>query len=169
MKPDVERKLAAIFSYPFFEAIGEALPASATPVKGWRAAVKASGSRKWGNCRLMARNTLDWATQTKNWSRGNEWNQIVEELKPPTESFVDNLLPKTSLPEQFRKTVTDNLRWDILLICLETEYTDVVNPIFYVPYLDPWYAAGHFPCGWDGTEFPEHWDGIVKDGRLMVC
>jgi hypothetical protein len=51
--------------------------------------------------------------------------------------------------------VRDAVRSDLMLICLETHYQDIVKPVFHTPYLDIWYAAGHFPCGWDGDEFPE--------------
>jgi hypothetical protein len=37
-----------------------------------------------------------------------------------------------------------------------------------MPVVEPWYAKGHFPCGWDGDEFSDRWDGVVKGGQLMV-
>ncbi|HEV2329128.1 MAG TPA: hypothetical protein VGY56_10110 [Verrucomicrobiae bacterium] len=67
-----------------------------------------------------------------------------------------------------RRGVRDGISWDLLFICLEVHYQDIVKPIFYLPYLDPWYAAGHYPCGWDGDEFPERWDGVLRGGQLIV-
>jgi hypothetical protein len=90
------------------------------------------------------------------------------ELRPIILSFVDGLLPKIPVSEKGRKNVRDALSWDIMLICLEHEYRDVTEPFFYIPLLDPWYAAGHFPCGWDGDEFPDDWDGGTRFGQLMV-
>jgi hypothetical protein len=55
-----------------------------------------------------------------------------------------------------------------MAICIETEYRDLVEPVFAIPYLDTWYATGHYPCGWDGEEFPENWDGVIRDGWLIV-
>src|SRR6266700_2332173 len=135
-----------IFKYPFFESCGKPIPEDLVRASNWQVAVQESTSRKWKNCRLAASNTLFDSVQRKNWFRGQEWNPLVEELRPLILAFVDRLLPKVPLPEE--------------------EFRDVVEPFFCIPIQEPWYAAGHFPCGWDGGEFPEHWDGVIRDGRL---
>lgn len=168
MKPNVQLKLDAIFGYPFFRSCGERLPKEVTAVDGWQVAVKTCNTRKWENCRLMARNALQRFTAQRAWERSEEWNPLADELRPLIDAFVDDLLPKTCVPEQLAGKIRNDVRWDIMLICFEHEYCDVVEPIFYVPYLEPWYAAGHFPCGWDGQEFPAHWDGVIREGRLVV-
>ena len=61
-------------------------------------------------------------------------------------SFVDELLPKTSVPHELIEKVEPTLTWDIMLVCFEEEYRDLVQSLFFIPYLEPWYAAGHFPC-----------------------
>jgi hypothetical protein len=50
------------------------------------------------------------------------------------------------LPKAFEHTV----QWDILHVCMETEYADVVPSGFYAG-LASWYIRGHFPCGWQGV------------------
>ncbi len=117
---------------------------------------------------MAASNTLFDSVQRKNWFRGQEWNPLVEELRPLILAFVDRLLPKVPLPEEDASRVKHVLSWDLMGLCLEEEFRDVVEPFFCIPIQEPWYAAGHFPCGWDGGEFPEHWDGVIRDGRLMV-
>jgi hypothetical protein len=82
--------------------------------------------------------------------------------------FVDSLLPKSAIPEKLLKKMKPRLSWDIMFICLEIEYSDIVKPFFYLPLLDPWYASGHLPCGWDGQEFPDDWDGVIREGKLIV-
>jgi hypothetical protein len=83
-------------------------------------------------------------------------------------AFVDDLLGRFPLKDKALKNVRDALSWDIMFICLEHEYSDLLSPFFYIPIVEPWYAAGHFPCGWDGDEFPDRWDGMVNGGQLMV-
>ena len=82
--------------------------------------------------------------------------------------------------EQGLKNIKDSVSWDIMGLCLEIEYSDIVNPIFFIPHLDPWYASGHFPCGWDGDEFAhdfesgdetirfDGWRDLSRHGRLIV-
>lgn len=96
-----------------------------------------------------------------------EWNPLCKELKLMICPFVEGLVSKVPLNDRDRRRVRDAINWDLLFICLEAHYQDIVKPIFYVPFLDPWYLAGHFPCGWDGDEFPAQWDGVIR-GQLIV-
>jgi hypothetical protein len=168
MKPEVEAKLAAVFRYPFFQSCGGPLPKTVTTAEDWEAAVRDFSSRKWDNCELMARNALFDAVQRKSWEREQEWNPMVLEIRPRIYSFVETLLPKRPVPPQLAAKVRRGLPWPIMFICLEYAYRDLVPPMFYIPVIEPWFAAGHCPCGWDGEEFPEHWDGKVRRGRLIV-
>lgn len=167
MKPEIKSKLESVFSYPFFQSVGKPLPAFITSVSNWPAAAKMCRSHKWETCQLMARNALQRFTET-NWNRSEEWNPLSDELRPLILSFVDSLLSTFPLKDRALKNVRDALSWDIMLICFEQEYRDLVKPFFYIPVVEPWYAAGHFPCGWDGDEFPAAWDGIIRGGQLMV-
>lgn len=168
MKTRVQSKLNSIIGYPLFQRVGNPLPPTVMSVENWQAAMNARTARKWENCSLMARNVLQRLTEVRAWQRSEEWNPLAEELRPLVISFVDAFLPKVSLPANFAQKVKHRLCWDIMGICFETEYEDVLEPFFNVPYLDPWYACGHFPCGWDGDEFPEGWDGVIRNGRLIV-
>jgi hypothetical protein len=164
----IRKKLEAVLSYPLFQSVGEPLRDSVTPVGTWEFAIKESNSKRWENCRLMARNTLQRFTEERNWSRAHEWNAITDELRPKIVSFVETFVANGPAPREILEKIKSDVSWDVMFICLEHQYRDVVDPFFYVPLLDPWYAAGHFPCGWDGEEFPDRWDGVIRDGRLMV-
>ncbi|EEF58748.1 hypothetical protein [Pedosphaera parvula] len=168
MRPEIRLKFESILSYPFFQAVGKPLPPSITSVKSWPVAVKEGNSRKWENCRLAARNALQEAVQRKSWERLQDWNPLADELRPLILSFVDTMLTTAPVPESYREKLRHELTWDIMFICLEEEYKDLVEPLLHIPQLDGWYAAGHFPCGWDEAEFPDHWDGIIRSGRVMV-
>ena len=155
MKPHVQQKLDQIFNYPFFESVGKPLPPTVSSVKNWTQAAKTCGFVKWNNNQLMARNGLQHAIEKQYpklgmWERFQEWNPLCEELRPAILSFVDTLLPKIPVKDKELKNIRNSVSWDIMFTCLEIEYNDIVNPIFYIPHLDPWYASGHFPCGWDG-------------------
>jgi len=161
MNPDLQAKFNSICAYPFFETVGAPLPNAVATVSGWPLATKHCFSRKWTNCRLVARNTLFDVLQRRSWERGvKDLETLSKELAPLVNDFVDLLLPKTSLPDDLVEKVKPRVAWDIYFICVEYEYRDLVEPLFYISCLDHWYAAGHFPCGWDGKEFPEDWEGI---------
>jgi hypothetical protein len=176
MTPIVKAKLDSILNYPFFSAVGQPLPSSVSGVKTWPQAARSCGFRKWSNSRLQARNALQGRVEArfpedpvKNyfWHRFQEWNPTCDEVKLVTCPLVEGLVSKLPLIDKDRRKARDVINWDLLFICLETNFQDIVEPVFFLPYLDPWYAAGHFPCGWDGDEFPEQWDGVAQ-GKLIV-
>lgn len=173
MTPIVRAKLDSILRYPFFTSVGQPLPLAFSRVDTWPRAARTCGFLKWANSTLQGRNTLqrgitDQFPKPGMWERLQEWNPLVKELRPHIEPFVETLLSKIPLKSEHLKNVREALRGDLLTTCLETHYQDIVKPIFFIPFLDPLYAAGHFPCGWDGDEFPEQWDGVVRGGQLIV-
>ena len=82
--------------------------------------------------------------------RLNRWNDIVDGLKPVVSSVVARktatAVREDDLPPEFENDV----RWDILHLCIEMEYSDIIILGGYAG-LAHWYLAGHFPCGWHGT------------------
>ncbi len=168
MKPEVEAKLEAVFKYPFFQSCGGPAPKTVTAMQSQHAAIKECCSLKWENCRLEARNALFDYVQRKCWDRAQDWNPLAEELRPVIVSFTATLVSRASFPQAFHTKLKNVLAWDIMATCFEQAFSDLRKPIFFIPLLDYWYAAGRLPCGWDGEEFPEHWDGVTRRGRLMV-
>ncbi len=168
MKSAIQSKLQTVLSYPFFERCGEPLPKNVRALYAWQAAAREANSTKWGNCRLMARNALFDQVQRKSWERCQEWDPIVIEVRSLARAFISDLIGGMKVPSEFADEIQRNVPWDIIFICVEEAFSDIVRPVFHIPVLEPWYAAGHFPCGWDGQEFPEHWDGVIRDGRPMV-
>jgi hypothetical protein len=197
MSPSVRTKLDTIFGYPFFQSVGRPLPATVKAVDTWGAAVKQATSIKWENCRLQGSNVLsellglrerdmaDTDEQFRHWQRREQWNPLADELRPLIRSFVDALHARTGIEAGVAEKIKSDLSWDIMAISLEEEYKDLEQPPFYLTYLDPWYASGHFPCGWDGKQFPERWPekevpylnanrvselwgSLLRKGRLIV-
>src|ERR1041384_6654016 len=159
MKSRVREKLDQIFSYPLFDSVGQPLPDSVTQIKTWKRAVKECSALKWSNCRLMARNAIQRRVESQYpkpgmWERLEEWNPLSDEVTPLINSFLDSLLPKIPVPEKSKVEIKHNLRSDFFFSCLECELSDISEVVFFFQHLDPWYAAGHFPCGWDGKKFP---------------
>jgi hypothetical protein len=62
--------------------------------------------------------------------------------------------------------------WDLNFAGFEFVCRGAVPPLFFLPVLLPWYARGHYPCGWDGTMIKSDWAGDsasdLPPGRLRV-
>src|SRR2546430_14565732 len=93
-----ESKLQAMMSYPFFDACGKPLPENVSKAPGWKFAVEQFTSRKWRNCRLMARNAIFDRVQTKDWNRAQAWNSVIDELRPNVDLLVDELTRMPVIP-----------------------------------------------------------------------
>jgi len=168
MNATTQAKLDCIAKYPFCESVGRKSDMNVGRAGNWISAIRLYNSKKWLNCRLMARNALQRALEDKAYSRGEEWNPLIDELRPLVSANVADLVSKIPLPGEMSRKLQVPFSWDITFICLEQEFSDVVTPIFHLPVLDPWYAVGHLPCGWDGEQFPIGWDGINRSGKLIV-
>lgn len=118
----------------------------------WEDAVKSSEGEGWEGLCQEAANQYRSRLAERDPERFKEWNSIVREVKTFTIPLV---LEKTravvevnGLPKGF----VDTVQWDILHLCMESEFSDVFPPGFFASQAY-WYVKGHFPCGWEG-EFP---------------
>ena len=122
---------------------------------------------------MMARNAIQNRIQDQFPKPGmlerlQEWNPLGEETKPMIDSLLDSLMQKVPLADEPKTKVRNRIQFDLFYILLECEFSDISEPVLFMKHLDPWYAAGHFPCGWDGEEFPRSWDGVLRNGKLIV-
>lgn len=121
-------------------------------VDSWGAAIKSCSALEWENLTLEAANQLRERIREKSKERLNQWNSILKIVKPFSDALVrdksEHVMVLNKLPESFLKCV----RWDIFHLCMEAEYSDLVEPAFFSS-LSFYYFHGHFPCGFSGN-FP---------------
>ena len=161
-------KLNELLKYPYFQHVGNLLPDHVKAVATWEIAADQCRSINWQRNCVMARNTLQHFVEVRNWPRSEQWNQLVDTLRSRIESFVEELRPRPAESSSVFELIRHNLVWCLLGICFKQEYSDVVKPLFFIPYVEEWYRSGHFPCGWDGTPLPDAWNGVMPQGRLIV-
>jgi hypothetical protein len=136
-------------------------------ISEWAAAVDACRSREWEKAQLLARNFLQREVERAQWNRMDEWNLIADELRDEIRGIVSKALSKTCLESEGFDLVRDSASWDLMSICFEVNYSDIVLPRFSVPMLQPWYQLGHFPCGWEGPEITNS-SPCPPPGKLLV-
>jgi len=141
--------LAELEAANWFINVGKNDSQRALILSNWNDAIQSCSSPQWEETRLEAANRLREKLAKLDINRFRKWNELVKELKPFVETLVDrkskNVVDQYALPKAF----IDTIRWDILHLCMECEYADIVPPSFYIGQ-SYWYANGHFPCGWDG-------------------
>lgn len=168
MNQRTAEKLSELKSFPWFVNVGKAAGGDYLAVRNWNEAVELSAAEVWSSVQHQVKNRIADEVTQRNYKRSEEWNGIAAELRREIAAIVatsvEPLEKKLHLKPDFRGAVF----WDMLGICIETEFSDLLPPMFFVPRLQPIYAAGHFPCGWEGPKLKEGWQGELPNSRLIV-
>lgn len=150
--------LEALDRAVWFSTVGVRDTEAVTVLSSWEQAVESCSSQEWEDLCLENANRLRRQVRRHSVDDFERWNDLVDQIKPTTEALVERKIADVVREHHLPKTFSDDIRWQILHICMETEYSDIVPPAFYMD-LALWYLKGHFPCGWE-DEYP--------DGRLIV-
>ena len=138
-------------SAAWFSNVGVRDTQRAVVLSSWHDALTHLRDLKWTNARIRAANAIRIGVLRVARDRFREWNKIAIDLKATTVPLVSAKVAEIvnihGLPKHFENAV----QWDILHICLEAEYSDVLAPGFYAGQAY-WYVNGHLPCGWDGAD-----------------
>jgi hypothetical protein len=137
----------------WFSHVGAHDTTAAIILSSWRQAIAFCGSPEWEDLRLEMANQYCERIARHSKERFARWNEIVDGLKKTLVPLVREKIEPVVQQQNPPKAFEDSVRWDIIHLCMEMEYSDVVPPGFYAG-LGSWYIRGHFPCRWRGV-FPE--------------
>lgn len=144
--------LNQLFNTKWFSNVGVQDTTSARVLSNWDEAVASCSTSEWDDLQLEAINRYRERIAERSRDRLKRWNEVLQDVKPTVLELlrvrVAPVAERHGLPEQF----TSAVRWDLLNLCMESEFADVYPPGFFAAQAY-WYSVGHFPCGWDG-EFP---------------
>ncbi len=161
--------LSELESYLWFSNVGNRSEVGdVTFVDSWGAAVASCASRKWEDFQQDIHNYYIRKVGAHIHEGAERWNAVLSEVEsrlavhafPVVEKMASNL----ELPQVF----VDSVRWDVLGICMEVEFSDITPPFFFAAIVRECYRSGHFPCGWDGPDLPDGWCGNLSLGKLIV-
>ena len=142
-----------------FGSVGDAVnDQNVVVVRSWQQAINSAERLNWENIRIDWGNSVSGKLAVEFPARFDQWNDVTVELKHALLPIVEEKIAATELDEKIRPKLLNNVRWDLLSLLLESEYSDLVTPHYYAA-LGIIYFDGHFPCGWEG-EYPS--------GKLMV-
>lgn len=151
--PRTTATLDKLYSVKWFVNVGKRDQTRAEYVNSWDEAIKSCSEIEWEDLTLEAANQLAERVREKNLDRFNQWNSIVKVVKPFSDALVRDKSEHISLLNKLPDTFLSCIRWDIFHLCMEVEYSDLVEPGFFSS-LSFYYFRGHFPCGFSGL-FPK--------------
>lgn len=153
MKPQTLAAVQQLENVEWFAKVGVKDAQKAIVLSSWEEAIEHCSSMEWENLCLEAQNQYCERLCERSKERFNQWNAMVETVKATTVPLVQRkteaVVRRNNLPQVFENMV----HWDILGVCMESEFSDVHPPGFFASNAY-WYINGHFPCGWEG-EFPK--------------
>jgi hypothetical protein len=169
MRTETEDMIARFREMRLFKAVGGAIHGGAKRVNSWTEAARQCQTSEWESVHLQVNNLLAMRVSLADYSRLEAWRgPVIAAIKRDLAVVIErDVLPVT---ESYRlsRAFQNSVEWDLIEICLEVEFSDLCDPIFFVERVLPWYEAGHFPCGWDGPKLDESWEGPMPDGQLIV-
>jgi glycosylphosphatidylinositol transamidase (GPIT) subunit GPI8 len=152
--------LSELISTNWFRNVGNEVEQNVKRLSNWKEAIDACSSIEWENFRLDRGNELSEELSAKDLDRYASWNDLALEIKFKAEPLFEKQLKEVKIFEAYPKKLLSCVRWDVLHICLEAEFGNIVQSSFYLNHLKPIYVSGHFPCGWTEGKYPE--------GRLVI-
>lgn len=168
MNARTQQMLQRLESFQWFANVGQSAKDDYIPVRTWSQAVESCAADVWSSVQLQVKNRIARDVRQKCYERSEEWNRIAAELRRGIAVIVTHSIEPVAKQFRLKPDFQSAVSWDMLGICIETEFSDVVRPLFFVPRLLPIYEAGHFPCGWDGSKLNEGWEGELPNLRLIV-
>lgn len=124
----------------------------------WKEAIKSCSSPSWENVKIEAANNVRSRLSSLSLSRFGQWNVVAAEIRPLVKELMDQRITGVASTENLPPSFVKAVRWDLIHLLLEAEYSDIVEPAFYVPLCN-WYLEGFFPCGWEG---------LYPEGKLII-
>jgi predicted protein tyrosine phosphatase len=154
-----EATLQQLAANDWFRNVGALDTDSATVLQSWEQAIESCSGAEWEELCLEAANQHRARLIERSADSLLRWNDVVEDVKPSVVKLVKEKTYKIVEKNHLPKLFVDTVNWDILHLCMESEFSDIYPPGFYASQAY-WYAGGHFPCGWIGP-FP-------NGGRLVI-
>jgi hypothetical protein len=159
MHPRTIETLEMLRREEWFRNIGVRDTEVAEVLSSWQEAIESCSSPEWEELCMEAADQYRARLQERSPEKLEKWNDIVDIVKPASQALVREKTQKVIQEYHLPKEFLDTVDWDILHLCMESEFADIYPPGFYASQAY-WYTKGHFPCGWQGP-FPQ-------GGRLVI-
>ena len=101
-------------------------------VNSWNEAIKSCSAPDWENLTLEAANQLRERIRERSKERLNQWNAVLKIIKPFSDALVKDKAEHISILNKLPGSFLKCVRWDIFHLCMETEYSDLVEPAFFL-------------------------------------
>jgi hypothetical protein len=168
MNEKVETLIYQFTTIPWFAHVGEPIEGNVFQVKSWQEANKACSEDGWEIIHLRVNNMLASRVNQANYDRFKERNPTVKAINERLDKIIQQYVQPVATQFNLGKPFLNSVSWDIMMCCIEEEFSDVTPPVFFLDRILPIYQKGHFACGWRGPFIQSGYDGPMPDARIVV-
>lgn len=144
--------------YPWFASCGTAMSddigCSFRMVKSISELRRTMKSRLYENATLAPRNLITEHLSRNYRERDREWNAITDAAKSAIEPIIGPIVTTRFGADPGFQDIYNDVSWNILAGCMVYIYCDCDLPTHFFSDMLRIYAAGHMPCGWEGSKWP---------------
>ena len=153
---------------PWFHCVGQSVSDNVYGVSSWAEAMRLCSTAEWESVQRQVNNLLFTRVNEIDYERYKSWNPTVAEINARLEPMLKQHVAPVAMKHRLGQRFLNSVAWDVMEICIETEFADICQPIFFLDRVLPWYQCGHFPCGWDGPMLETTWQGPIPCEKLFV-
>ena len=127
-------------------------------VISWESAKQEASKKKyWQYAGTVAANSCSaqvYEHLGANWFDSNaerNWNVIGKQILSHVPENVSELKQfcANEAHEHIDQIVFEKVKYDLSCIFMESVYEEALRDTYFRTVIEPFYLAGHFPCGWD--------------------
>lgn len=84
-----------------------------------------------------------------------DWNEVPQAVRPKINQLVAEVFNKSGIHSHpSRIALAACMKWNLMGWIIEVEHSHIIATGYFT-ILGEYYKAGHFPCGWQGSNWPE--------------
>lgn len=148
--------LDTLYEIDWFSKVGIRDLEDVEYARDWADAERLCSQSIYQNLKIEAANELRLRVLKRDKSRFEKWNEVARTVRPFAKAVVADKTAESFAHGQLKKSTIDTMNWDIIHLCLESEYLDLVEPGFFHAQAF-YYRAGHFRCGVKGEKDKLRW------------
>lgn len=127
MNPRIRSTLQQLEDVEWFHAVGIVDTSNALVLQTWGDAVDHCRSSDWEDLCLEAANRFRERLARSSVERFCTWNDVIADIKPTVVEFVTEKTRSVVRANQLPRVFSATVEWDILHLCAEAEFADLVK------------------------------------------
>ncbi|MGC4032848.1 MAG: hypothetical protein QM754_14160 [Tepidisphaeraceae bacterium] len=149
----VQEYLSALQAVDWLANVGKPVDPPTIVMASWTEAEREIASRDAENGLIDSANAISDDVWRSSSSLMEQWNPLVDDIKPQVINLVDLKLSPDAAGRRLRRATQSHIQWIVLHAAIEVFYDSAISANWNRSMVD-WLKQGHLPVGWNGGRYP---------------